>query len=113
MGVSFRTVTDAYQEAYETRVAILLDRVSEEQAKDTVNEIEEYGLAIKAEPIEDEREGEQESPLQYFRRIQRELGEASESLRRAAIEMELDPKMGEEDAEFDKWIQMTKSLRSE
>ena len=32
----------------------------QEQAKDTVNQLEEFGLAVKAEPIEGERSNEQE-----------------------------------------------------
>jgi DnaJ-domain-containing protein 1 len=113
-GVTIRSVCDAVEEAYQTRVAVLLDRVSEEQAKDTVADIEEFGLAVKAEPIEDEREGEQESPLQYFRRIQRELGMASESLRSSAIEVPLDFTTQENpDESFDKWVDTVKSLRSE
>ena len=33
---------------------------AQEQAKDTVEQIEEFGLAVKAEPIEGERSNEQE-----------------------------------------------------
>jgi len=113
-GVTMRTVVDAYDEAYETRVAVLLDRVSEEQAKDTVEQIEAYGLAVKAEAIEGERSNERETPLQYFRRIQRELGEASESLRTAAIGLEPEAEgAAEPDAELDRWIQVVRGLRSE
>jgi len=113
-GVTLRTVSDAIEEAYKTRVSTLLDRVSEEQAKDTVEQIEEFGLAVKAEPIEDEREGERESPLQYFRRMQRELGMASEQLRSAAIEVPLDFAEKENpDEDFEKWVDTVTSLRSE
>ena len=35
----------------------------QEQAKDTVNQLEEFGLAVKAEPIEGERSNEQECLL--------------------------------------------------
>jgi hypothetical protein len=113
-GITVKKVVAALEEAYQTRVATLLDRVSEEQAKDTVLEIEEFGLAVKAEPIEDEREGERESPLMYFRRMQRELGMASESLRSAAIEVPLDFVQSENpDEDFDKWVETVKSLRSE
>ncbi|CAK0804085.1 unnamed protein product [Prorocentrum cordatum] len=84
--------------------------VQSEQAKDTVAEIEEFGLAVKAGPIEDEREGEQESPLQYFRRIQRELGMAAESLRSAAIEVPLDfTAQKNPDEDLDKWIETARA----
>lgn len=112
-GVTMQTIQEAYEEAYETRVAVLLDRVSEEQAKDTVNEVEEYGIAVKAEPIEGERTNEKESPLEYFRRIQRELGEASEALRVAAIDLKADEEEDSEDTDFESWINMVRSLRSE
>lgn len=114
-GVTLNTIKEAVEEARNTRVAVLLDRVSEEQAKDTVLEIEEYGIAVKAEPIEGERSNEKESPLQHFRRIQRELGEASESLRSAAIDLEASKEDEEDgmDSEFEKWIGMVRSLRSE
>jgi len=114
-GVTMGTIREAYEEARDTHVAVLLDRVSEEQAKDTVLEIEEYGIAVKAEPIEGERTNEKETPLQYFRRIQLELGEASESLRKAALDVasgEAD-EADESDSEFEKWIGMVKGLRSE
>jgi len=114
-GVTVQTITAAYEEAFETRVAVLLDRVSEEQAKDTVNEIEEYGLAVKAEPIEGERSNEKESPILYFRRIQREIGEAAESLREAAVSLDAETVNSEEEsnAEFEKWVDMVRGLRSE
>lgn len=114
-GVTMRTVHDAYEEANRTRVAVLIDRVSEEQAKDTVAEIEEYGLAVKAEPVEGELSNERETPLQHFRRIQRELGEASESLRRAAVEMSPEEVTAacEEDSDFERWTQTVRALRSE
>mmetsp|Transcript_89405 Transcript_89405/g.208155 ORF Transcript_89405/g.208155 Transcript_89405/m.208155 type:complete len:347 (+) Transcript_89405:1-1041(+) len=113
-GVTMKTVQDAYEEAFNTRVAVLLERVSEEQAKDTVEEIEEFGLAVKAEPIEGEVSNEKETPLQHFRRIQRELGAASESLRQSAISLDASKieAMGD-DFDFDSWIQMVRSLRSE
>ena len=41
LGSSLRQL--AYDEAYRTRVATLLDRVSEEQARDTVEQLEEFG----------------------------------------------------------------------
>lgn len=114
-GVTIKTIAAAYDEAMTTNVAILLDRVSEEQAKDTVEQIEEFGLAVKAEPLEGERSNEQESAIQYFRRIQRELGEASEMLRRCATE--LDPAklhhVGHHDEEFNRWIDTVRALRSE
>jgi len=114
-GVTVQTITAAYEEAFETRVAVLLERVSEEQAKDTVEEIEEYGLAVKAEPIEGERSNEKESPILYFRRIQREIGEAAESLREAAVSLDKDTVNSEEEsnAEFEKWVDMVRGLRSE
>jgi len=114
-GVTVQTITAAYEEAFETRVAVLLDRVSEEQAKDTVDEIEEYGLAVKAEPIEGERSNEKESPIIYFRRIQREIAEASENLREAAVNLDKDTVESEEEsnAEFEKWVDMVRGLRSE
>lgn len=114
-GVTIKTLTGAYHEAMETDVAVLLERVSENQAKDTVEALEEYGIAVKAEPLEGEREKEQESPLMYFRRIQRELGEVSEQLRQAAINM--DPRSmdlsGDDDEEFNTAIDTVRSLRSE
>jgi len=114
-GVTVQTITAAYEEAFETRVAVLLERVSEEQAKDTVEEIEEYGLAVKAEPIEGERSNEKESPILYFRRIQREIGVAAESLREAAVTLDKDTVNSEEEsnAEFEKWVDMVRGLRSE
>jgi len=112
-GVTVKTVQAAYKEAYDTRVATLLERVSEEQAKDTVEQLEEFGLAVKAEPIEGERSNEQESPIQHFRRIQRDLGEASENLRRAAVDMKADELQKGDDSEFDRWIDMCRHLRSE
>ena len=33
----------------------------QEQAKDTVDQLEEFGLAVKAEPIEGERSNEQDA----------------------------------------------------
>jgi len=110
-GVTMKTIIAAYEEALETRVAVLLDRVSEEQAKDTAMELEEYGLAVKAEPIEGERSNEKESPLHYFRRMQRELGEASEELRKAALDIGSGAQS--DDAEFDKWVDMVRTARSE
>mmetsp|Transcript_7543 Transcript_7543/g.13916 ORF Transcript_7543/g.13916 Transcript_7543/m.13916 type:complete len:349 (+) Transcript_7543:38-1084(+) len=114
-GVTVQSIEAAYEEAFETRVAVLLDRVSEEQAKDTVNEIEEYGLAVKAEPIEGERSNEKESPIIYFRRIQREIAEVSESLREAAVTLDVETANSEEEsnAEFEKWVDMVRGLRSE
>jgi len=112
-GVTLKTVKAAYDEAYATNVAVLLERVSEEQAKDTVEQLEEFGLAVKAEPIEGERTNEQESPIQTFRRIQRELGQASESLRQAAAEIKPGDLEKVDDTEFDRWIDMVRSLRSE
>jgi len=109
-GVTMKTIADAYEEAKATRVAVLLDRVSEQQAKDTVEAIEEFGLAVKAEPIEDERLNEEETPLMYFRRIQRELGEASQHLiQHAQPNLEDD----ETDSKFEYWIDTVRSLRSE
>jgi len=113
-GVTLKTIGASYDEAFSTRVATLLERVSEEQAKDTVEALAEYGLAVKAEPIEDERTNEQETPLQYFRRIQRELGAASESLRSASIEFEANPESdAATDRDFEKWVDIVRSLRSE
>lgn len=114
-GVTMQTILAAYEEAVSTRVAVLLDRVSEQQAKDTVAEIEEFGLAVKAEPIEGERSNEKETPLQYFRRIQRELGEASEALRQAATKAEVSDAKGasKDDEDFEKWVEMVRGLRSE
>ncbi|CAJ1352714.1 unnamed protein product [Effrenium voratum] len=112
-GVTVKSVKAAYDEALETRVAVLLERVSEEQAKDTVEQIEEFGLAVKAEPIEGERSNEQESPIQHFRRIQRELGEASELLRRAAQEISPDEIHQGDDSSFDRHIDMVRHLRME
>lgn len=51
VGVTEESVRTAYQKAYNDNVAILLEGVSEEQAQDTVAELEKYGLAVKAEPI--------------------------------------------------------------
>ena len=112
-GVTVKTVKLAYDEAYKTRVATLLDRVSEEQAKDTVNQLEEFGLAVKAEPIEGERSNEQETPIQHFRRIQRELGEASETLRRISQEIKPDDIHQGDDSEFDRFVELVRHLRSE
>lgn len=116
--VTFKTIAAAYDEANEERVAVLMPRISEEQAKDTVLELQEYGLAVKAEPLEGERSHEQESPLMHFRRIQRELGEASENLRQAAIDFSLsdmeEMKSAESyDSDLLKWVDVVKSLRSE
>lgn len=115
-GVTVKTIRAAYEEAYNTRVAVLLERVSEQQAVDTVDALEEYGLAVKAEPIEAERSNEKETPTEHFRRIQRELGDASESLRKAAIELQQEDvhqvQKGE-DTEFERWIALVRSLRSE
>lgn len=112
-GVTVRSVKLAYDEAYKTRVATLLERVSEEQAKDTVDQLEEFGLAVKAEPIEGERSNEQETPIQHFRRIQRELGEASETLRRISQEIRPDDINKGDDSEFDRCVEMVRHLRSE
>jgi len=117
-GVTLKTIAASYEEARDERVAILLERVSEEQAKDTVQELEEYGLAVKAEPLEGERSNEKESPIMYFRRIQRELGDAAENLRMAAIEfspdkMEHTKSPEAYDADLLKWVDMVKGLRSE
>eukprot|EP00930_Biecheleria_cincta_P052974 TRINITY_DN38283_c0_g1_i1.p1 TRINITY_DN38283_c0_g1~~TRINITY_DN38283_c0_g1_i1.p1 ORF type:complete len:340 (+),score=65.69 TRINITY_DN38283_c0_g1_i1:24-1022(+) len=113
-GVTMRTIQAAHAEAFTTRVAVLLDRVSEAQAKDTVEQLEEFGLAVKAEPIEGERTNEQESPVQHFRRIQRDLGEASESLRRSALELRPEnAASGQDDEEFEKWVNVIRSLRGE
>lgn len=109
-GVTLKSLEAAYEEAYETRVATLLDRVSEEQAKDTVEQLEEFGIAVKAEPIEGEQSHETEPPLQCFRRIQRELGEALTSLMSAAQDVN-DP--DDESSEFVKCVETVKSLRSE
>lgn len=111
-GVTIKTLTAAYHEAMDERVSVLLERVSEEQAKDTVEALEEYGIAVKAEPLEGERSNEKESPLMYFRRIQRELGEASELMRIAAID--LDPTDLNDNGEaFDEAITSVRELRSE
>jgi len=110
-GVTINTIEAAYKEAFDTNIAILLDRVSEEQAKDTAEAIEEYGLAVKAEPIEAERSNEEEPPLIYFRRMQRELGDAAEELRRAAEDPD-DADEGES-SELLKYVNLVKELRSE
>merc|ERR1712150_34432 len=94
-----------------TRVAVLLDRISEEQAKDTVDLLEEYGIAVKAEPLEGERTNEKETPLMYFRRMQRELGEASETLRQKALDV--NDETNSKDLDFDRWVEVVRSLRSE
>jgi len=112
-GVTMKTVKASYEECLKEGIAVLLERVSEEQAKDTVEQIEEFGLAVKAEPIEAERSNEQESPIQCFRRIQRDLGQAAESLRAAAVDLQVDEVKQGEDAEFEKWIDMVRGLRSE
>jgi len=112
-GVTVKGVQAAYKEAYDTRVATLLERCSEEQARDTVDQLEEFGLAVKAEPIEGERSNEQESPIQHFRRIQRDLGEASEHLRKAAVDFQAEELHKDDDAEFDRWVGMCRHLRSE
>eukprot|EP00913_Durusdinium_trenchii_P018438 g17321.t1 len=79
-GVTVRSVKLAYEEALRTRVATLINRVSEEQARDT------------------------ESPIQCFRRIQRELGEASERLRRISQEIKADEVNQADDSEFDQQL---------
>lgn len=112
-GVTVRSVKLAYEEALRTRVATLINRVSEEQARDTVDQLEEFGLAVKAEPIEGERSNEQESPIQCFRRIQRELGEASERLRRISQEIKADEVNQADDSEFDQYVELVRHLRSE
>jgi len=112
-GVTVDTIRASYKEAYETDVAVLLERVSEEQATDTAMKLEDYGLAVKAEPIEGERSNEKESPKDHLRRIQRELGEASENLRTSAAELKPGESAKNQDADFDKWIDMVRSLRSE
>lgn len=113
-GVTVKTIQAAHEEAFNTWVGTLLDRVSEEQAKDTVEHLEEFGLAVKAEPIEGERTNEQETPVQHFRRIQRDLGEASESLRRAALELKPEnAASGKDDEEFEKWVDLIRGLRGE
>mmetsp|Transcript_35959 Transcript_35959/g.78705 ORF Transcript_35959/g.78705 Transcript_35959/m.78705 type:complete len:355 (-) Transcript_35959:86-1150(-) len=111
-GVTIKTLEIAYEEAYTTRVATLLDRVSENQAKDTVSALEEYGLAVKAEPIEGEQSHANETPLQYFRRMQSELHEASESLRAAILQPDNDD--GEKEGrDFEGWVEVVRELRSE
>merc|ERR1712060_139474 len=113
-GVTPKSVEEAYVEALHERVAVLLTRVSEQQAKDTVSELEEYGLAVKAEPLEGERNNEKETPLQHFRRMQMELGEAAESLRSAAVDLAAGEEARDDsDEEFDKWVDMVRGLRSE
>jgi len=109
-GVTMKTLEDAYARAMENGVAILLDRVSQPQAEDAVEALEEYGIAVKAEAIEGERTNEKESPLMYFRRIQRDLGEASEQLRMAALEI---PAGDNPDGELDEIMIVVRGLRSE
>jgi len=111
-GCTMESLDAAYEEALATRVGTLLERVSEQQAKDTVEQLEEFGIAVKAEPIEGEQRNEGEPPLQTFRRIQRELGEALTSLLSAAQSVEIEAK-AEGESDFEKWVEVVRSLRSE
>lgn len=113
-GVTPKTIYEAYKECFDTNVAILMDRISEPQAKDTVEALESYGLVVKAEPLEGERANEKESPLMYFRRIQRELSEAAESMRQAAMTQLVDESEDEKTGEsFSSWVDTVNGLRSE
>merc|ERR1712232_573976 len=116
-GVTIKSLEAAYKETFEERVGILLERVSEPQAKDTVRDLEAYGIAVKAEPIEGERTNEDESPLMQFRRGEAELMSSAESLRKAAIDMHFalndDEQQKQGDKEFEEWVQVVRTVRSD
>eukprot|EP00929_Paragymnodinium_shiwhaense_P119265 TRINITY_DN9114_c0_g1_i1.p1 TRINITY_DN9114_c0_g1~~TRINITY_DN9114_c0_g1_i1.p1 ORF type:complete len:365 (-),score=66.95 TRINITY_DN9114_c0_g1_i1:345-1439(-) len=117
-GVTVKTLTVAYEETLLERVGVLLERVSEPQAKDTVKDLEAYGLAVKAEPLEGERHNEDESPLMHFRRVEQELMNAAEILRKSSIDMHFAKSDNEgysqesEDA-FEDYVRVVRQLRSE
>lgn len=113
LGVTMDTIGRAWDKCKADRIAVLLDRVSQQQAEDTVEAMSEFGLAVKAEPIEGERQKETESPIQGYRRAQMQLGEALDSLRAAAFEVETGEAATKEEGSFEKWLDVVKELHSE
>eukprot|EP00438_Fugacium_kawagutii_P026549 Skav203807 [mRNA] locus=scaffold1236:226763:231325:+ [translate_table: standard] len=105
--------------------------VRQEQAKDTVDQLEEFGLAVKAEPIEGERSNEQDSlgdnsatsqpiPKQSWGIVTKNsreyrlcIAQASETLRRISQEIRPDDMNKGDDSEFDRYVEMVRHLRSE